>query len=197
MEFLNRNSIVYSFGIGNDISFDLELIARVGLTVHAFDPTPRSLDWAATQPIPPNFKVYPFGVADFDGTAVFCPPQAPEHMSYAQTFSSKRPPGSVELTVKRLSTILSELGHRHIDLMKMDIEGSEYSVIRDMAAMPTLPYQLLVEFHHRCVRNGMRHTRESVRLLAHIGYRLFAISAKGEEFAFILQAKAQLGREPV
>src|SRR5436305_14661221 len=41
---LSADSVVYSFGIGEDISFDLQLIDRFAVKVHAFDPTPRSLD---------------------------------------------------------------------------------------------------------------------------------------------------------
>jgi hypothetical protein len=42
---LGPDSIVYSFGLGEDISFDLELIERTGATVYGFDPTPRSIAW--------------------------------------------------------------------------------------------------------------------------------------------------------
>lgn len=44
-DLLDSKSIVYSLGIGEDISFDLELIERFGTSIYAFDPTPKSLDW--------------------------------------------------------------------------------------------------------------------------------------------------------
>jgi FkbM family methyltransferase len=182
---LDRGSVVYSFGIGDDISFDLELIHRFGVVVHAFDPTPRSLRWTETQPIPPHLNIHPYGVADFDGQAVFRPPGDPGHVSYALNPPGTLPPGSVELTVKRLSTIRSELGHGRIDLLKMDIEGAEYGVIRDMAETAILPHQVLVEFHHRSEPKGLQATRESVDLLCRSGYRLFSISERGEEFGFV------------
>jgi len=34
-------AVVYSLGIGEDISFDLALIEKYGARVHAFDPTPK------------------------------------------------------------------------------------------------------------------------------------------------------------
>ena len=40
---LGSDSIVYSFGVGEDVTFDLALIDRYGMTVHAFDPTPKSI----------------------------------------------------------------------------------------------------------------------------------------------------------
>jgi hypothetical protein len=42
---LCQESIVYSIGIGDDISFDLSLIKKFGITVNAFDPTPESVKW--------------------------------------------------------------------------------------------------------------------------------------------------------
>ena len=37
---INENSVVYSFGIGTDISFDVSIIKKYKLNVYAFDPTP-------------------------------------------------------------------------------------------------------------------------------------------------------------
>ena len=42
---LSEDSIVYSFGIGEDISWESYISERFGATVHAFDPTPQSLQW--------------------------------------------------------------------------------------------------------------------------------------------------------
>jgi hypothetical protein len=41
---LSTNFQILSFGVGTDISFDLELIGELGVTIHAFDPTPKSID---------------------------------------------------------------------------------------------------------------------------------------------------------
>ena len=38
---LDARSVVYSFGVGEDVSFDLGLIERYGCMVHTFDPTRR------------------------------------------------------------------------------------------------------------------------------------------------------------
>src|SRR6202008_4156450 len=42
---LKPGAIVYSFGVGEDASFDLELIRQFDCEVYAFDPTPRSIAW--------------------------------------------------------------------------------------------------------------------------------------------------------
>ena len=66
---ISRDSVVYSFGAGEDISFDIELIRRFGVSVHSFDPTPKSIAWLRTQTLPPQFVFHDYGLAHFDGTA--------------------------------------------------------------------------------------------------------------------------------
>lgn len=60
---LTSGSVVYSFGVGTDISFDLAMIKQYHLTIHAFDPTPKSIQWVKDQNIPPEFIFHPFGLA--------------------------------------------------------------------------------------------------------------------------------------
>ena len=47
---LDVNRVVYSFGIGEDLSFEIGLAARYGVTVHLYDPLPQAKDhfqWVA------------------------------------------------------------------------------------------------------------------------------------------------------
>jgi hypothetical protein len=41
---LDSNSIVYSIGIGEDISFDATLSGKYNCKIFMFDPTPRSIE---------------------------------------------------------------------------------------------------------------------------------------------------------
>jgi hypothetical protein len=53
--------------------------------------------------------------------------------------------------VKRLDQIAAELGHSHVDILKMDIEGGEMAALTEILTSGTLARlsveQLLVEFH--------------------------------------------------
>src|ERR1043166_677122 len=49
-------SIVYSFGVGEDISFDVALIESTGCQIWAFDPTPKSQNWVSKQSLPRQFR---------------------------------------------------------------------------------------------------------------------------------------------
>jgi FkbM family methyltransferase len=189
-ELLNCTSVVYSFGVGEDISFDLELIRRFGVHVHAFDPTPRSIAWLAKQALPAEFSLHPFGVADFDGYCRFLAPENPAHTSYTLVErSSPEPP--IELAVYRLGTIMKRLGHERIDLLKMDIEGAEYGVLSDLVASNIQINQLLVEFHHRWDEVGVGRTRAVIRALNDAGYLIFAVSPTGEEYGFVRSESAE------
>lgn len=112
---LDQNSIVYSIGVGNDISFELSLIHHYGLTVHAFDPTPRSLEWISKQKLPDRFCFHQVGVSDFDGTATFFPPSNSSFVSYSMIdgFSDTRA-GSAIAPVRRIKTLMAELEHHRI-----------------------------------------------------------------------------------
>jgi FkbM family methyltransferase len=183
-EKLDADSVVYSFGIGEDVSFDTDIIDTFGLTVHAFDPTPKSIEWVKTQNLPDKFRLHEYGLAAFDGTAPFHPPDNPKHVSH--TILEKESAGQgFTATVKRLRTVMGELGHNHVDVLKMDIEGAEYQVVDDICESDIRPAQILIEFHHRFPMVGVKATKRAISQLRGIGYRLFAVSASGQEFSFI------------
>ena len=62
---------MYSFGIGQDTSFDQSMIERYGVAIHGFDPTPTAAEYVAERrSIPPllteQFKFAALGVWDSD-----------------------------------------------------------------------------------------------------------------------------------
>jgi FkbM family methyltransferase len=183
---LGPDAVVYSAGIGTDISFDLALIEAYGVTVHAFDPTPASIAWVKSQPLPQRYHWHEIGLASYDGRATFFPPDDPQHISHTMVERASTRSRAIEVDVRRVSTLMGELGHRAIDLLKMDIEGAEYSVLEDVLANGPRIGQILVEFHHRFPGVGIEPTRRAVRALNAAGYRIFAVSETGEEYGFIL-----------
>jgi FkbM family methyltransferase len=182
---IDNRAVVYSFGIGEDASFDIALIDAFNLAVHAFDPTPRSIEWVGKQGFSDRFIMHDYGIAAFDGTAPFNPPENPEHVSHTMLDRPSTSSKAITVPVKRLSTIMKELGHDHIDILKMDIEGAEYDIINDLRRSGIRPAQILVEFHHRFPGVGIKKTKKAVGRLRSWGYRLFSVSAAQEEFCFI------------
>jgi FkbM family methyltransferase len=174
--------IVLSFGLGDDISFDEEITRLYGARVYGFDPTTESLSWIAARGKPPNMKVYPIGIASFDGRQRF---SLPTHENRGN-FSAKATDGrQIVCDVMRYDSILALLDLRHVDVLKLDVEGSEFDVIGDILASPILPIQLLVEFHHRLHDIHVTQTRKTVSMIQESGFSLFAVSPGGQELSFI------------
>ena len=180
-ERLGPESIVFSVGLGEDISFDLALIERFGCRVHGFDPTPRSIAWLEAQALPERFQLHRYGLADFDGVARFAPPANPAHVSHRLVDEGGE--SGTEFPVKRLSTALAELGLARLDMLKLDIEGAEYGVLDEMLAIGTLPGQLLVEFHHGMHGIPLGRTEATLDRLISAGYRVFEARDTGREFS--------------
>ncbi len=171
--------IVYSFGVGKDIRFERGLLARSPSSrVFAFDPTPIAIRWLKSQQLPLNFSFREWGIADYDGTANFSLP-AGHRVSFVMG------QGDTEAPVKTLSTIMRELGHERIDILKMDIEGAEYAVLEDILRSPPPIGQILVEFHHRMPGHSLDQTRAAIERLRERGYRVFDVSPRGTEYAFV------------
>jgi len=182
---IDKNSIIYSFGVGEDISFDLGLIEKYGVQVFAFDPTPKSINWVKTQNTPKEFQLYQYGIADYDGETKFFPPDNPNHVSYTMLQKDNKTMEAIEVKVLKLKTIMQQLQHTTIDILKMDIEGAEYAVIEDVLNSNIQISQILIEFHHRFKNIGISKTKTAMEILNKHGYKIFSISSSGEEYSLI------------
>ncbi|WP_267428636.1 FkbM family methyltransferase [Methylobacterium sp. GC_Met_2] len=175
---------VISIGIGRDITFDLALIEMFGATVHAFDPTPLSIEWVNSQALPKGLYTHQIGIAAAEGEIEFGLPLKDGWDSYS-AFNKSR--GSVRCPVTTLNGILEIAGSREIDIFKMDIEGSEFEVIDEMSFNDFRPGQILVEFHYNSDAVSKTHidTISRVEKLRNIGYSVFDVSPWGREFSLI------------
>lgn len=191
---LSADSVVYSVGVGRDITFDLAVIKRFGCTVHAFDPTVESARFVNDSVLPPTFHFHQTALGAQDGLSGFQTLKAsPTYL--AGTLVANDSPRSKPVPVRRVGSVMQELGHDRISLLKLDIEGGEYEVIEDLLASALSVEQLAIEFHphianlthhgHMLGRHGWRRTEQAVQALASAGYRCFAVSRRGTELSFI------------
>jgi FkbM family methyltransferase len=176
---LNSASVVYGFGVGHDISFDLGLIRQFGCEVHAFDPGDIT-QYFDIQALPEKFKFHQYGLGIRDGIELY--QQTP--WGAFEEVQDGSPHNTVAMQTRTLPTIMKDLGHHKIDLLKMDIEGFEYNVIDNMIKNRILPECLLIEFHHFHLSAKDR-TEAAVNQLRAGGYRIFWISDLGSEYGFI------------
>ena len=182
-DLLDQGSIVYSIGIGEDVSFDRQIIETFGCDIFAYDPTPEAVKFVERQNIDPKFKFHQVGLSDRDGVVQFVEPSGPD-VSFAMLDPDLRTGGSVFVfPVKRLSAMMSDKDHSHIDLLKMDIEGFEYGVIEDIVSERIFPTCIVLEYHH-FQRKDPASTNRSVNVLKSAGYKLFWVSELGAEYGF-------------
>ncbi|AOX03493.1 hypothetical protein BJP34_32315 [Moorena producens PAL-8-15-08-1] len=121
---LDASSICYCVGCGEDISFDIGLINQFGCDVFAFDPTPRAIKYV--QKVAGNNSKYHFfeiGLWNKEDTLKFYVPQNPDHVSHS-LINLQKTSDYIEVKVKRLRQIMEDIGHKKIDLIKIDIEGA-------------------------------------------------------------------------
>jgi len=191
---IDSKSIIYSVGIGDDISFEISLIRSFGLpVVFGFDPTPTSISWLSRQSVPDEFKLFPYAISDYDGTARLFPHDNPDFVAHSLITREATAAQAVEVQVRTLPTLMAELGHRHIDLLKMDIEGAEYPVIDNLVSQHVEIHQLLVEFHHLDrFTPGMSpaRTKDAIEKLNRAGFKAFHITPSGQEYSFIKTRKS-------
>ena len=183
---LNADSAVVSFGIGNDISFDVSIIERYGCFVYAFDPTPGVAEWVRGQSPPPQLRFYPYGLAAEEGLATFYKPADESYVSHTQRPTQDSIP--VEVPMVTLQSALQRCALTSVDLLKLDIEGFEYDVLPQILSTTIRPQQILVEFHHFMPQHDNAETEAAIELLRANGYELFDVSDTFCEYAFVYGA---------
>ena len=186
---LNKDSVVYSCGVGDEVDFDLAIINGYGAQVHAFDPTPSSLEMVEQRDLPRQFRFHPWAVSGEDGTLTLYRrvrrDGSASSVMYTMSPDDAVDEEGIDTPAYTLRSIMDHLGHSQIDLLKLDIEGAEYAVLENLLQTDLRPAQLLVEFHHRFEGIGLERTARLIGRLHAAGYRIFAISDVGREVSFL------------
>lgn len=129
---LNERSICYCVGVGIDASFDFSLVEQFSCNVFSFDPTPKAVAYMErAQYDLTRLRFLPVGVWNEDTELRFFSPANPEETSHS-VFDLHGTGKHFTAECRKLSTIMQDLGHEHIDLLKLDIEGAWRKVIRNI-----------------------------------------------------------------
>lgn len=166
VRFQDRDCVVYSFGSNGQVTFEEALINMTkSCDVHVFD---YSLNTAKANMVRsvPGATLHEYGIGAEDAV-VFMPFDNGESIV-------------AEYQLRNLSSIMTELGHDWIDVLKMDVEGAEYQVLPAMvehyAARNTgVPVaQILIEYHHAAGSPAMTDLVSTLKLMENSGFRVFS-----------------------
>jgi FkbM family methyltransferase len=159
--------LCYCVGCGGDVSFDLELIRRYDATVRAFDAVSQYVDSAIREAgDEPRFSARQAALATRDGPIRM----QITHDAHSRSVSAAGLYDSasfVELPGRTLSSLMAELGDGHIDLLKLDIEGSEYELLATLDLRALGVKVFATQLHHT---GSVREARELISRLRGEGY---------------------------
>jgi len=193
---LKPDSVVLSFGIGHDISFDSNLIDKYDCYVVGYDPDPRA--WASfeNKKMPDKFSWIRKGVAATSGYLTFYPPTREDYMSgtiLPGQDGHKADGFNVELVgINEIIETYSKSGQ--IEVVKMDIEGAEYEVIDALMKTNAVSKinQLLVEFHHCMGSITIEQSKSAIKKLENAGFGVADVSKVGREYLFYNKATVHI-----
>ncbi|KIO78759.1 hypothetical protein TH53_01300 [Pedobacter lusitanus] len=168
--FLGSGSICYCVGAGEDISFDTELKMAFDSKVFIFDPSPYGInhfnqvkdyvDYGIPLTLDKTLAPYVYNISskqfseikfvavglwDKKKTMKFYDPEKENYSSHS-AYLFKESKKFIEAPVDRLSNLMQQLDHQHIDLLKIEIEGAEYKVIDTIIEDKLNVKAILVEF---------------------------------------------------
>lgn len=169
---LDNNSIIYSGGVGEDISFDLKLEDKYKCKIFLIDPTKRAIkhyeeiqqmfkiktiafsgniqnDYLKNiTGLNPNFENFNYinkglykektKLKFYKQTNPNCVSQSLVKNMFGQKYD--------EVEVDSIKNIMKTYNHSKIDLLKLDIEGSEIDVLNQMLDDEIYPRYLCIEF---------------------------------------------------
>ena len=172
--------IVFSIGVGDDISFDRALLDRHDVRLFLFDPTPRSARFIAEAGLPPNVSFAPIAVADHDGTMTMFIDDLEPNIDTTTSVSVQRRGAEdegLEFTCRRVPTLMKEQGVSDLDVLKLDIEGAAIGVLEDVLEAGIRPTQIAAEFERPerlpDVRAYLKALEQLFGKLRSLGYRVY------------------------
>lgn len=141
--------VAYSFGNNSAWLEDFEraLASRTACNVHLFDPSARAIKDMDSRVAKYGATFHPFGLGG----------------------------GREELSTKRLLTIMRELGHRHVDVLRLDVGGGELQGLAEaIKGCPGSFTHLVLEIHWPTSELSPGRTILRVlKMLEECGYVLF------------------------
>jgi FkbM family methyltransferase len=193
---VRSGSTALCVGAGEDISFDVELNKK-GITVYTLDPTPRAREHVARVLASANggarasinnspvefydmqgfdetrFKFLDVGLWNQNTLMRFFAPRDQSHVSHS-IVNLQHTEQYFEAKCMTLRSVCESLKLDAIDILKLDIEGAEHTVLKNMVEVGPRPSVLCVEFDEigNPLDGGyMERILDTMQMLKEAGYK--------------------------
>ena len=207
-ENFTKDPIIISCGVGEDVTFDVEMIDRYNAKILLIDPTPRAIKYYemlklrfgenGSKKYNESGRIDPFiydmsKVHDknllFENKAIsktndkkmeLFYPLNNEHVSLSVNKKSPDQKKFIATTVN-LDNIIKKFSFEKIDILKLDVEGAELEVLEDIINKKIFPKQLLIEYdirRNKNLKNKIILSKVHKKLLTY--YKLIYINEKGD-----------------
>ena len=177
------SSIIIDVGCGYDAEFSRFMITRHGLNAFGFDPTHKHAHSLKVieQQTGGKFHHLAYAVSNQKGLIKFyesCDHESGSILSsHSNMLNFEKKAYEVEsLLLKDLSNII---GENQIDFIKLDLEGAEYNLLRDVNIHDVKTFnQIFIEFHHHCTEYTKKDTVQIVNNICALGYKSFSFDKR-------------------
>jgi FkbM family methyltransferase len=154
--------VLYSAGCGDGISWEIDMIEEYEASVVLVDPTEQGARLAefvlSTKEYGKDTSIirfFPVALGDQDGEAVLEIHSNPHEMSTRSVDKKAHSDKKVSFPTRTLQSLMAEIGHDYIDILKIDSEGAEYDFLETLLQDDFMPFtQLLIEFHARSIKSS-------------------------------------------
>lgn len=189
---LGKSPLLIDCGLGEDISFPTTFLQAFGGKVVGVEPNPRSLDYCRGR-TPDGMTVLPNAFWFEAGKKLdfFLPrpqhalPKGADGVSGSLDGSHEYTDGNkLEVETTSLAEILKRCARAECDVLKMDIEGAEYQVLKHLCRSGDirLAGQVLIEFHHNVTDRTLKDTQQAVADMERNHFRL--VHTEGRNYIF-------------
>jgi FkbM family methyltransferase len=195
---LNENSIIYSGGVGEDMSFDILLNGKYDCNIFLIDPTIKAINhfkefqdyytnnipfkgniqtdyYNIINPIKPNLNKFFYeniGLWNKEDNLKFYKQNIKSHVSQSVIEDMFGNEYDI-IPVNTIKSIMNKYNHNRIDLLKLDIEGAEINVLNNMIDDKIFPKYLCIEFDLKLKNKDYSNQTESlINSLINNGYKI-------------------------
>ncbi|CCO20766.1 methyltransferase [Bathycoccus prasinos] len=156
----DQDCVIYSFGSAGRDDFENFLSSNTGCKIHIFDPTPRIRKQMTIRARKYGAQFHSIGLGGFD-----------RNFNKVGIWQSDLKESSLKIFT--LPEIMENLNHTRVDILKVDIEGSEYDAFEVILENCTLDIEIILIELHVLGSNSRDQIFKLISSLERCRYRMF------------------------